>query len=169
MARRCRRAPPRECPFLSCGRCQINGREGGAKRTFASECREGRFGSEVGLGDYYLRPDVIRLIYFRTTGLEHFAAENGGKNAVRSPEDSSVMRASENAYLHIAPQFQRLIPPWRASPFRRGSQGSHWRRGWDSNPRYACTHNGFRDRPDRPLRHPSAGWLRACRSHGAVG
>src|SRR6185312_5299420 len=32
-----------------------------------------------------------------------------------------------------------------------------WRRGWDSNPRYACTHNGFRDRPDRPLRHPSAG------------
>src|SRR5262245_10631979 len=30
-----------------------------------------------------------------------------------------------------------------------------WRRGWDSNPRYACTHNGFRDRPDRPLRHLS--------------
>ena len=32
-----------------------------------------------------------------------------------------------------------------------------WRRGWDSNPRCACTHNGFRDRPDRPLWHPSAG------------
>ena len=32
-----------------------------------------------------------------------------------------------------------------------------WRRGWDSNPRYACAHNGFRDRPVRPLRHPSAG------------
>src|SRR4051812_42712772 len=31
-----------------------------------------------------------------------------------------------------------------------------WRRGWDSNPRYACAHNGFRDRPDRPLRHLSA-------------
>src|SRR5579862_2316173 len=31
-----------------------------------------------------------------------------------------------------------------------------WRRGWDSNPRYACTHNGFRDRPDRPLWHLSA-------------
>ncbi len=37
------------------------------------------------------------------------------------------------------------------------TQGLKWRRGWDSNPRYACTHNGFRDRPDRPLRHPSAG------------
>ena len=30
-----------------------------------------------------------------------------------------------------------------------------WRRGWDSNPRYARTHNGFRDRPDRPLWHLS--------------
>jgi hypothetical protein len=34
-----------------------------------------------------------------------------------------------------------------------------WRRGWDSNPRYACTHNGFRDRPDRPLWHLSGGPL----------
>ena len=31
----------------------------------------------------------------------------------------------------------------------------NWRRGWDSNPRYACTHNGFRDRPNRPLWHLS--------------
>ena len=31
-----------------------------------------------------------------------------------------------------------------------------WRRGWDSNPRYPCGHNGFRDRPDRPLWHLSA-------------
>ena len=34
-------------------------------------------------------------------------------------------------------------------------RGSGWRRGWDSNPRYAHTHNGFRDRPDRPLWHLS--------------
>ena len=31
-----------------------------------------------------------------------------------------------------------------------------WRRGWDSNPRYPRGHNGFRDRPDRPLWHLSA-------------
>ena len=31
-----------------------------------------------------------------------------------------------------------------------------WRRGWDSNPRYPYGHNGFRDRPDRPLWHLSA-------------
>jgi len=29
------------------------------------------------------------------------------------------------------------------------------RRGWDSNPRTACTVNGFQDRPDQPLWHPS--------------
>jgi site-specific DNA recombinase len=31
------------------------------------------------------------------------------------------------------------------------TQGLKWRRGWDSNPRYACTHNSFRDCPNRPL------------------
>jgi hypothetical protein len=47
-----------------------------------------------------------------------------------------------------------------------------WRRGWDSNPRYACTHNGFRDRPDRPLWHLSGAPLiggRFCRGNSAVG
>ena len=39
--------------------------------------------------------------------------------------------------------------PWRALPH------DIWRRGWDSNPRTAFTINGFRDRPDRPLRHLS--------------
>ena len=27
--------------------------------------------------------------------------------------------------------------------------------GWDSNPRYACTHAGFQDRCLKPLGHPS--------------
>jgi hypothetical protein len=37
-----------------------------------------------------------------------------------------------------------------------GDFGRHdWRRGWDSNPRYGCPHNGFRDRPIRPLWHLS--------------
>ena len=30
-----------------------------------------------------------------------------------------------------------------------------WRRGWDSNPRYACAYTGFRDRPVQPLWHLS--------------
>ena len=45
----------------------------------------------------------------------------------------------------------------RASGVFTALYAGKWRRGWDSNPRYACTHNGFRDRPDRPLWHPSAG------------
>ncbi|CAH2402125.1 hypothetical protein MES4922_30499 [Mesorhizobium ventifaucium] len=31
----------------------------------------------------------------------------------------------------------------------------HWRREWDSNPRWACTHAGFQDRCLKPLGHPS--------------
>src|SRR5258707_4872442 len=30
-----------------------------------------------------------------------------------------------------------------------------WRRGWDSNPRYAFAYSGFRDRHVQPLRHLS--------------
>ena len=33
-----------------------------------------------------------------------------------------------------------------------------WRRGWDSNPRGACTPAGFQDRCIRPLCHPSGAW-----------
>ena len=52
---------------------------------------------------------------------------------------------------------QTLTAVSGAKPATPGVRSSvlKWRRGWDSNPRYACTHNGFRDRPDRPLWHPS--------------
>ena len=35
-------------------------------------------------------------------------------------------------------------------------QIQNWRRGWDSNPRYAEAHDGFQDRSLNPLGHPSA-------------
>ena len=52
-------------------------------------------------------------------------------------------------------------------PATSGVRGSvrSWRRGWDSNPRYAHTHNGFRDRPDRPLWHLSKRKRRRAYSH----
>ena len=37
----------------------------------------------------------------------------------------------------------------------RGLLQDSQRRGRDSNPRYPCGYNGFRDRPDQPLRHLS--------------
>ena len=47
----------------------------------------------------------------------------------------------------------------------------NWRRGRDSNPRNACALNGFRDRPDRPLRHLSAWgiWPRLARGRSTGG
>ncbi len=30
-----------------------------------------------------------------------------------------------------------------------------WRKGWDSNPRCRCRHDGFQDRFFKPLGHPS--------------
>ena len=53
------------------------------------------------------------------------------------------------------PQFEGRAMPSEKYHLSRAC----WRRGWDSNPRYACTHNGFRDRPDRPLWHLSRGPL----------
>ena len=54
-------------------------------------------------------------------------------------------------YRHFIIQYQRV---------RR------WRRGWDSNPRWAFTHAGFQDRCLKPLGHPSS----ACtaEAHGDV-
>ena len=40
-------------------------------------------------------------------------------------------------------------------------ENENWRKGWDSNPRYALTHAGFQDRCLKPLGHPSlpADWM----------
>ena len=46
-----------------------------------------------------------------------------------------------------------------ATPGVRSSVLS-WRKGWDSNPRYAFTHGGFQDRCLKPLGHPSV--VSAC-------
>ncbi len=49
-----------------------------------------------------------------------------------------------------------LVPALPAGLSQRGRlRESAQRRGRDLNPREACTPNGFRDRPVRPLRHPS--------------
>ncbi len=44
----------------------------------------------------------------------------------------------------------------KSAPAGIPSSVPSWRRGWDSNPRYVCTHNGFRDRHLRPLGHLSS-------------
>ncbi len=81
---------------------------------------------DIGLGDNCPRADVIQQ-RFRTTGLEHFAAENGRKSTLRNSVYLSVMRTSENTSRRIMSIFQWLTVAWQASPLRRGSQASHWR------------------------------------------
>ena len=63
-------------------------------------------------------------------------------------------RASARAAVGSNPTFARTATgsPWSDIA---GSSSRSWRRGWDSNPRTACTVNGFRDRPIRPLWHLS--------------
>ena len=74
-----------------------------------------------------------------------------------------------------ARQGSRRVPPtraehgWRAPhepPCPMGRKltskplpRNHKRRGWDSNPRPACTGNGFQDRPIRLLSPRMGGWL----------
>src|SRR5581483_10916552 len=50
----------------------------------------------------------------------------------------------------------RPPPAARREMTAAGTDGSEWRRGWDSNPRYACAHTRFPVVPDRPLQHLSA-------------
>ncbi len=59
---------------------------------------------------------------------------------------------------------------WRRDSTHSTSQEwGKWRRGWDSNPRSPQRLNGFRDRPDRPLRHLSVGRLIVGVSGGCKG
>ena len=47
------------------------------------------------------------------------------------------------------------VDPKLFTELQQGVTQSRWRRGWDSNPRWACTHGGFQDRCLKPLGHPS--------------
>ena len=65
---------------------------------------------------------------------------------------------SRNLNAFQADHRRRESTPCCAAPHRvllHHNRGT-WRRGWDSNPRYHRWHNGFRDRPNRPLWHLSA-------------
>ncbi len=65
---------------------------------------------------------------------------------------------------HNVPEKVSLVEPCgfvRTPHFTRNKNGPVrgrcycWRRGWDSNPRYACAYSGFRDRYIQPLCHLS--------------
>ncbi len=53
----------------------------------------------------------------------------------------------------------------KIKPSRLTRKGFALRRVRDSNPRYACAYNGFRDRPVRPLRQLSAAKIVKLNAH----
>ena len=60
--------------------------------------------------------------------------------------------------IFISPRFRKQAfgaPENKNAPAFSGGHSLDGRRGRDSNPRYSCPYNGFRDRPIRPLWHPS--------------
>ena len=80
----------------------------------------------------------------------------------REPEDLDIIVAgagAAGAHSLVMPSFGNTRTVSRAitctPPQARGPRGSAWRRGWDSNPRYAEAHDGFQDRSLKPLGHPS--------------
>jgi hypothetical protein len=82
----------------------------------------------------------------------------------RDPESSTSSETKRIPGRHLHPEVNSWSP--KVAEFlgfsgpitgqRECRPKASWRREWDSNPRYARAYNGFRDRPVRPLRHPSA-------------
>ncbi len=86
---------------------------------------------------------------------ERFSGDRHGGNIAETP-DCRKARRMRGAGLP-----RRCAPRNDGLPSRHceRSEAIHssgaWRMGWDSNPRWACTHGGFQDRCLKPLGHPS--------------
>jgi site-specific DNA recombinase len=107
-----------------------------------------------------ITPQIVQK--FARTARERMRIEGGGyrRDHLRALAQRVEVADSEVRIMGSKSELLRtLAGAPGAKPATPGVPSSvlKWRRGWDSNPRYACTHNGFRDRPDRPLRHLSEG------------
>src|SRR6266568_1396779 len=78
------------------------------------------------------------------------SAAKASGNAAQTPKTVSPLAHLSLSDLAV---FIRL-PPLRVLE-KEKKLLTRWRRGWDSNPRYACAYSGFRDRHVQPLRHLS--------------
>jgi len=84
-------------------------------------------------------------------GLDFLDASDGGKLHTQSLDRAYPVKPT----VATPPAMRAKSATGRGDGTPR-NLGNSWRRGWDSNPRYGCPHNGFRDRPNRPLWHLSA-------------
>ena len=105
-----------------------------------------------------ITPQMVRK--FARTARERMRIEGGGyrRDHLRSLAQRVEVADKEVRIMGSKGDLLRaLVAGAGVAPATAGVRSSvlRWRRGWDSNPRYHCWYNGFRDRPDRPLRHLS--------------
>src|SRR5271155_5655099 len=83
-------------------------------------------------------------------GFESHPLRFGWLNGMRRMTLADRARGSRLSIVESRDPRARSANVIRLIPFNQPK-----RRGWDSNPRMACTIYGFQDRPNRPLWHPS--------------
>src|SRR5438045_6247950 len=89
--------------------------------------------------------------------------------ATHRPASASTSARTRMAVL-LGPLVLVIALPERFAAAAGSRKG--WRRGWDSNPRWACTHGGFQDRCLKPLGHLSligraiVGRAKLCKARG---
>src|SRR6266478_4453026 len=98
-----------------------------------------------------------QIICGRSPELKTFLAERVGFEPTERFPAHSISSAANSTTLAPLPRNCRLpilsLSSRPDSNRQIGNQKSAmlWRRGWDSNPRWALTHSGFRDRCTNPL------------------
>lgn len=99
------------------------------------------------------RAAIVNSRLFRLCMLRHFCHLHDKQTLLVSEDDFSVCRKlpQKSGFNDLGRIRDIYLSHW-----------NHWRRGRDSNPRYDCSHNGFRDRPIRPLWHLSVAMAYRC-------
>src|SRR6266850_7678490 len=97
-----------------------------------------------------------------TSDIQHlfFLAERVGFEPTERFPAHSISSAANSTTLAPLPEEFRIAdfelrnakaPCLQIRISKSAIRNSFWRRGWDSNPRWALTHSGFRDRCTNPL------------------
>ncbi len=107
-------------------------------------------------GSQAVTPQMVRT--FAETARRHIRLEGGGyrRDHLRALAQRVEVADGEVRIMGSKSRLLQVLTG-KNSVNSVPTQGLKWRRGWDSNPRYPCEHNSFRDCHNRPLCHPSAG------------
>jgi hypothetical protein len=110
--------------------------------------------SQVGHGNRVWLPDIReRCDWSRRPAIPGWPLGSGEVGA----EGPSATEKTVAALLQVERHFRRMVVKRRFArqQILQNTINGLWRKGWDSNPRWACTHAGFQDRCLKPLGHPS--------------